>query len=76
MSSNLAFATPLRSPREHERPRHIEIVSTREQRRARPRVFYALVAVSGLFALFIVQLLLSIVVSDGAKADAVRKLEG
>ena len=64
MSSNLAFATPLRSPRE-EQP-HIEIVSTREQRRARPRVVYALVTVAGLFALFIAQLLLSIVVADGA----------
>lgn len=65
MSSNLAFATPLRSPREAPRP-HIEIVSTREQRRARPRVVYALVTVAGLFALFIAQLLLSIVVADGA----------
>jgi len=64
VSSNLAFATPLRSPRE-EQP-HIEIVSTREQRRARPRVVYALVTVAGLFALFIAQLLLSIVVADGA----------
>lgn len=66
MSSNLAFAAPLRSPREEERTRHIEIVSSREQRKARPRVVYALVTVAGLFALFLAQLLLSIVVSDGA----------
>ena len=64
--SNLAFATPLRSPAEEQRTRHIEIVSSREQRRARPRAAYAIVAVAGLFVLFIAQLLLSIVVSDGA----------
>ena len=64
--SNLAFATPLRSPVEEFPARHIEIVSSREQRRARPRVFYAVVVVIGLFVLFMAQLLLSIVVSDGA----------
>ena len=64
--SNLAFATPLRSPAEEQGTRHIEIVSSREQRRARPRAAYAIVAVAGLFVLFIAQLLLSIVVSDGA----------
>jgi len=64
--SNLAFATPLRSPAEEQHPRHVEIVSSREQRRARPRVVYAVVVVIGLFVLFMAQLLLSIVVSDGA----------
>jgi hypothetical protein len=64
--SNLAFATPLRAPAEQQHPRHIEIVSTRAQRRARPRAVYAVVAVVGLFVLFMAQLLLSIVVSDGA----------
>uniref|UniRef100_UPI0039894619 hypothetical protein n=1 Tax=Conyzicola sp. TaxID=1969404 RepID=UPI0039894619 len=64
--SNLAFATPLRAPAEEQHPRHIEIVSSRAQRRARPRAVYAAVAVGGLFVLFIAQLLLSIVVSDGA----------
>jgi hypothetical protein len=66
VSSNLAFATPLRSPREEHRPPHIEIVSSREQRKARPRVVYAIVTVASLFVIFIAQLLLSIVVSDGA----------
>jgi cell division protein FtsB len=70
MSSNLAYAQPLRSPRRDEKretpQRRIEIVSTRTQRRARPRPIYAIVAVSGVFALFLAQLLLSIVVSDGA----------
>jgi len=66
MSTNLAYATPVRSPREEQHPRQIEIVSTRAQRRARPRVVYAVATVGGLFALFIAQLLLSIVISDGA----------
>ena len=47
-------------------PRHIEIVSTRHQRRARPRVVYALVGVAGLFIILMAQLLLSIWLSDGA----------
>ena len=66
MSTNLAFATPLTAPREEQHPRHIEIVSSREQRKARPRVVYAVVTISAMFAIFIAQLLLSIVVSDGA----------
>jgi hypothetical protein len=66
VSSNLAFATPLRSPREETHAPHIEIVSSREQRKARPRVLYAVVTVASLFVIFIAQLLLSIVVSDGA----------
>lgn len=66
MSTNLAHALPAGSPREEQHPRHIEIVSTRSQRRARPRPIYAVVIVGGLFVLFIAQLLMSIVVSDGA----------
>jgi hypothetical protein len=66
VSSSLAFATPLRAPHEETRAPHIEIVSTREQRKARPRVVYAVVTVASLFVIFIAQLLLSIVVSDGA----------
>lgn len=72
MTTNLALARPelslpARSPREvEEHPRHIEIVTTRSQRRARPRVVYALVAVAGLFVILIAQLLLSIVLSQGS----------
>ncbi|HAM27263.1 MAG TPA: hypothetical protein DCP11_11370 [Microbacteriaceae bacterium] len=72
MTTNLALAEPALSlpagsPREAEQhPRHIEIVTTRSQRRARPRVVYALVAVAGLFVILISQLLLSIVLSDGS----------
>lgn len=65
--SNLAYSLPQRSPRIDEaEPRHVEIVSTRAQRRARPRIVYALATIGGLFALFLAQLLLSILISDGA----------
>ncbi len=65
MSESLAYALPARAPRETA-PRHIEIVSTARQRRARPRIVYALVAVGGLFVILMAQLLLSIVLSQGA----------
>lgn len=61
-----ALARSVVQPQYEPQPRHIEIVSTRAQRRARPRLFYALVTVAGLFAVLIAQLLLSIAVSDGA----------
>lgn len=61
-----ALARPLVEPYYEPQSRHIEIVSTRAQRKARPRLFYAIVTVGGLFAVLIAQLLLSIVVSDGA----------
>jgi hypothetical protein len=65
--SNLAYSTlPSSTPRREQPQRQVEIVSTRAQRRARPRPLYALVAIGGLFALFMAQLLMSIVVSDGA----------
>ena len=68
--SNLAYASPVRSPRHEERQseqhRHIEIVTTKAQRRARPRIVYALATIAGLFALVIAQILLSIVLADGA----------
>jgi hypothetical protein len=65
MSTAYAFARPVeRQP--VAQPRHIEIVATRAQRRARPKSFYATLAVSAVFALFLAQLMLSIVLSDGA----------
>jgi len=67
MSTALASDLPAFVPAEiHAHPRHIEIVSTRRQKRARPRVVYAVVAVAGLFIILMVQLLLSIWLSDGA----------
>lgn len=66
--SNLAYARPatLPSREQHPHPRHIEVVTTRAQRRARPKLAYAVVTVASLFVIFAAQLLLSIVVSDGA----------
>jgi len=65
VSSNLAYAQPQQSP--EQRPTHIEIVTTtRAQRKARPRVLYAVVTVASLFVILAAQLLLSIVVTQGA----------
>jgi cell division protein FtsL len=64
--SNLAYSLPERQPGRGPQAPHIEIVSTRSQRRARPKLFYAAVGVAGLFVILIAQLLLSIVLSDGA----------
>lgn len=68
MSGNLAFALPHHSPRHNPEPttRHIEIVATRKQRLARPRLVYSLIIVGGLFAVLVSQLLLSIALADGA----------
>ncbi len=67
MSNTLAIDLPDFLPAEYDsHPRHIEIVATRGQKRARPRVIYALVAVAGLFVILMGQLLLSIWLSDGA----------
>lgn len=66
MSAAYAFAEPQRSPRHEQHPRHIEIVTSRAQRRSRPRSFYAVVAVTSVFALLLAQLMLSILLSDGA----------
>jgi len=67
MSPALLSATTALTPHEvQERTRHIEIVSSRSQRRARPRIVYGLVAVSGLFLILMAQLLLSIALSSGS----------
>ena len=67
MSNTLAIDLSAFAPADGDsHPRHFEIVSTRSQKRARPRVVYALVAVAGLFLILVVQLLLSIWLSDGA----------
>jgi len=65
--TNLAVSLPVESPRGPAAPdRHIEIVSTKSQRKARPRAIYALVTVAGLFVILMAQLLLSILLSNGA----------
>ncbi len=70
MSSNLAYAAPVRRPREdfapEQHPRRVQIVTTRAQRRARPKLVYAVVASASIFTIFMVQLLLTIALSGGA----------
>lgn len=46
--------------------RHFEIVSSRSQRRARPRIVYALTASAGMAVVVVAQLLLSVGISQGA----------
>ena len=68
MSAAHAYAEPRQSPQRTstQHPRHIEIVTSRAQRRSRPRSFYAIIAVTSVFTLLLAQLMLSIVLSDGA----------
>jgi hypothetical protein len=74
MSANVAYARPsspaLRRPREAfeivQQPRRVQIVTTRAQRRARPKLVYALGATGVLFAIFLAQLLITIALSSGA----------
>jgi hypothetical protein len=49
-----------------EPARRIEIVADRAQRRARPKVAYAVIVVASLGVLMLAQLALSIALSDGA----------
>ncbi|WBU38746.1 hypothetical protein [Homoserinibacter sp. YIM 151385] len=67
MSTNLAHALPAPAPeRELEPRRHLEVAPSRAQRRARPRIVYALVTVGGIGVILLAQLLLSIVAAEGA----------
>ena len=60
-----AVARPLRQPAS-EPHRHLEVVPTRAQRRARPRMLPALITIGGIGVILLAQLLLSIVIADGA----------
>jgi hypothetical protein len=66
MSAALALPSPRRGGIPEQPIRQFEIVTTRAQKRARPRSFYAIVTLSSVFALLLAQLLLSIVLSAGA----------
>jgi len=68
MSTASALATaPLRRPREQQPPvRHLEIAPSRAQRRARPRVVYALITIAGIGVILLAQLLMSILLAGGA----------
>lgn len=71
MSQNLARAFRpddhgLWSPASPAPRRHVEAVPPRDERRARPRIVYALTASAGMAAIIIAQLLLSVGISQGA----------
>jgi len=67
VSGAMSYSQAALAPREaEEHNRHIEIVSSRSQRSARPRIVYGLVAVGGLFIILMTQLLLSIALSSGS----------
>ncbi|KQR64315.1 hypothetical protein [Frigoribacterium sp. Leaf172] len=68
MSSQFALVdpTPLLERSPSATPRPVEIVTSRAQRRARPKIVYALVATASLFVLLLAQLAISIALSDGA----------
>ncbi len=73
MSDNLArsYARPMHPAapqRSAEVPArtHIEIVPSREQRKARPKLAYGITAVLGIIAIIAAQLVLSVVTSQGA----------
>ena len=68
MSASAAYSLPERMPRHKPAAdtRHIEIVTTRSQRRARPRLGFSLIIIVGLFAVLASQMLLSIALADGA----------
>lgn len=59
-------AQPARQVGEEGRGGHLEVVSTRSQRRARPRTLYALVAITTLLGIVVAQVVLTILVSQGA----------
>lgn len=66
---NLAIARPIRrtdAPPTALPRRHLEIAPSRAQRRARPRLAHAVATIVGIGAILLVQLLLSIVLADGA----------
>ncbi|MDR6572585.1 hypothetical protein J2X60_001225 [Curtobacterium sp. 320] len=72
MSTNLALVDPAvvpsRAPRptRQNRPELVEVTPTKAQRRARPRIAYAVVAVAALGILLLAQLGISMVLSQGA----------
>jgi len=71
MSATTAVIAPPRGrrapePDSGERQRHLEAVGGRVARRSRPRLFYAMAAVTTVFLIVVTQLLLSVGVSQGA----------
>lgn len=60
-----ALLLPVSAPEETPR-RHLDIAPTRAQKRARPRIYGAIVAIAGIGVILLGQLLMSIVLADGA----------
>ncbi len=74
--SAVTQAVLLPAPERDEAPRrHLDIAPTRAQRRARPRIYAALAAIGGIGAILLAQLLMSIVLADGAYHIAALKTE-
>lgn len=66
-ADTLGAPAPARGPRTPRRTlRPVVVAPSREQRRARPRALAATIAVSGVFAILLAQLMLSIQLSEGA----------
>jgi len=66
MSTTAAIRLPVSTPEEQTPRRHLEIVPSRAQKRARPRIYAALVAVGGIVVILLAQLMMSIVLAEGA----------
>ena len=71
MSTNLALVDPAALPtrpsrQDRQRPELVEVAPTRAQRRARPRIVGAAIAVAALGVLLLAQLGISMVLSQGA----------
>jgi hypothetical protein len=71
MSTNLALVDPTVAPSRapkpsRPRPELVEVAPTKAQRRARPRIAYAVVGVAALGTLLLAQLGISMVLSQGA----------
>lgn len=67
MNRTLALALPLEAPERPAPPlRGVEVLPTRQQRHARPRAVYAVTTMVGVLAILAAQLIVSIVLSEGA----------
>lgn len=83
MSATAAYSLPEQphqparagQPKRSDERRHIEIVTTKSQRLARPRLAYSLIVIAGLFAVLASQLLLSIALADGAYQISALQIE-
>ncbi len=63
---SLAASAPRRAPVEAPSRRHLEIAPSRAQRRARPRLVHVIVTLGGIGVILIAQLMLSILLAQGA----------